>query len=61
MRRLILRTLALVAVVAALVLMGLGGVTAESTSTSSATYYYQPQITFLQASPNLLTPQAVPP
>ena len=60
MRRLILRTLALVAVVAALVLMGLGGVTAASTSTSSATYYYQPQITFLQASPNLLTPQAVP-
>ncbi len=61
MGRILLRSIALASVTAALLLMSLSGVSATPTNASSpATYYYQPQISFVQASPSTVVPMAVP-
>jgi subtilase family serine protease len=61
MRRILIRTLALAAVVGALVLMGFVNVAAATTNTTTTVdLYYQPQVSWMQASPDTVVPLDVP-
>ncbi len=61
MRRILIRMFALALVVGALVLMSFVNVAAASTSTTATTeLYYQPQISWMQASPDTVVPLDVP-
>lgn len=61
MKRVLLRLFVLAAVTLAMVLVGFGNVAAVTTSsTSSTTIYYQPQVSWVQASPDTVMPMAVP-
>ncbi len=61
MRRILLRSLVLAAVVGALMLMSFVNVAAATTTTAtSVELYYQPQVSWMQASPDTVVPLDVP-
>ncbi len=61
MRRILLRTLVLALVAGALLLMSFVNVAASTTTTTSTTeLYYQPQVSWMQASPDTVVPLDVP-
>ena len=60
MRRFLLRTLVLVAVTAAMILVSFGNVAATANNSGASDFYYQPQIAYMKAGTGTVAPQGVP-